>query len=256
MRWTSSSGSTSTRGLLLLALLASGCITVAKQERAVARVQLGAAYLNEGSTESAIATLQEAVKLDRRNVDAWHQLALALVAKGANKEAEKAFKRALRLERDDAAINLNYAYLLQNLGRNEEAIERLEVARADLTYMKPSLVLNNLGFAYLQQGRLPEATQALEEAVIRKPDYCAAWYNLGLTYAEADEVAKGIDALDKVVMICPGVYPEATLMAGELLIEMGRQDEGEMYLSRVVKEHPGTPLSKRAKEMLAAGSAP
>lgn len=164
----------------LALLVLGGCITPKRQEKAAARVQLGNAYLLEGNPQSALTTLEEAVKLDRRNVDAWHQLALTYMALGAHDRSEDAFRRATRLTPEDAALNLNYAYLLQNLGRNDEAIERLELARQDLTYIQPSKVLNNLGYAYLVEGESARAVVVLREAVTRQPGYCAAWYNLGL----------------------------------------------------------------------------
>ncbi|MCB9762885.1 MAG: tetratricopeptide repeat protein [Alphaproteobacteria bacterium] len=254
MRWTSSS--VVTCSLLVLGLALGGCVSAQRQSRAIARVDLGHAYLVEGDTELAIATLQEATKLDRRNVDAWHQLALALVARGANDEAEDAFKRALRLTPEDAAVNLNYAYLLQKLQRNPEAIERLEVARKDLTYRKPAMVLNNLGYAYLMEGHSDAAVAALQEAVARQPNFCAAWYNLGLAYESAQEIARGLEAMDQVVMICPDEFPEASLKAGEFLVGMGKPDEGAVYLRKVVANWPGTPLSARAKDQLALVEAP
>jgi tetratricopeptide (TPR) repeat protein len=63
----------------LLALPAVGCISVKRQERAQARVDLGVAYLREGTSELAIATLMEATELDPRNIDAWDRLGLALI---------------------------------------------------------------------------------------------------------------------------------------------------------------------------------
>lgn len=251
MRSTSSLASTCAKALAL-GLLLSGCATAKRQSQAAARVRLGHAYITEGEPELAISTLREATRLDRRNVEAWHQLALAYMARGAYAEAEDAFQRALKLNDEDASINLNYAYMLQKLDRNPEAIERLETARGDLTYRKPAMVLNNLGFAYLEEGRVPEAVAALEEAVSRQSNFCAAWYNLGLAYSAADELAKGVDAMDKVHMMCPGEYPEATLKIGEMLIDMGRREEGAMYLDKVVKSWPGTPLSQQANARLAA----
>ena len=59
------------RRLLLVGvvlLLTVGCVSKKRQGRAQARVDLGAAYLKEGTTEMAIAQLEEAVRLDRRNV--------------------------------------------------------------------------------------------------------------------------------------------------------------------------------------------
>lgn len=244
------------RLLLVLAALGAGCITQKRQIQADARVELGNAYLLEGNPQSALTTLEEAVKLDRRNVDAWHQLGLTYMNLGAHDRSEKAFKRALRLTPEDAALNMNYAYLLQNLGRNDEAIERLEQAREDLAYRHPALVLNNLGYAYLSAGRTADAVAVLREAVYRSPEYCAAWYNLGLAEEQVRQTTRALEAMDRVVMLCGADYPEATLKAGELLLDLGRTDEGRLYLERARASWPGTPVSERAREVLAQAAPP
>lgn len=235
---------------MLLVLLA--CISPKRQANSAAHTELAGAYLFEGATEACIQSAQRATDLDRRNVEAWHTLALCTMKRGANEEAEEAFKRALRLDPDDAAVLLNYAYLLQNLDRNEEAIEHLEHAREDLTYRQPAKVLNNLGWAYLEEGRPYDAVGALEEAVIRQPNFCGALYNLGVAYTEIDEDDLAIERLAQVEMQCPGNFPEASLLQGMLLIEQGRVEEGAGYLALVVQRYPGTPEAKEAARQLDA----
>ena len=105
-------------GLILLGGLA-GCVSKRRAARGDARVKLGAAYLIEGNTEAAIQTLQEACKIDKRNVQCFNKLGLALVKRGEFEGAEKAFKRAVRLDRKNAEVNLNFAFMLQKLGRTE-----------------------------------------------------------------------------------------------------------------------------------------
>lgn len=228
------------------------CITAQKQASSAARGDLAGAYLIEGQTEACISSAQSATKLDRRNVDAWHTLALCTMKRGANEESEKAFKRALRLTPDDAGLLLNYSYLLQNLDRTDEAIKHLEHAREDLTYPAPAKVLNNLGWAYLQADRDHDAVGALEEAVYRQPNFCGALYNLGLAYREIGNLDAAVGSLDNVRTQCQGQFPEATLLYGVVLVEMGRVEEGAGYLQLVIDEHPNTDEAAEAVTQLAA----
>lgn len=234
--------------ILLLSggLFNMGCVSAKRANKAEARATLGHAYFTEGSTELAIETLQEATKLDRRNTRAWHYLALSLVKRGAHEEAEEAFERAIRLDPEDAAIRLNYAYLLQKLDRNAEAIEQLEAARADLTYTQPAKVLNNLGMAYLAEDRVDESVAVLSEAVYRQPNFCAARYNLGLALSEQQQAANSAKVLDELNVVCPGEFPEGELLRGKMLMEMGRMEEGAMVLQVCLDNYPGTPLSQAA----------
>jgi len=247
------------RRLLLVGvvlLLTVGCVSKKRQGRAQARVDLGAAYLKEGSTEMAIAQLEEAVRLDRRNVGGWEQLGLALLKRGAPERSEEAFRRALRLDPEAASINLNYAYLLQKTGRNEEAIEVLEVALKDLTYRQPALVLNNLGFALYEVGRHQEAEARLREATLRAPNFCQAWYNLGLAREAQDNRKGAIEGYDQVVLLCPDEAAGSYLRAGSLMLELEQPVEGCHYLETAYRGAMGTPLGDEAHELHAERCGP
>ena len=242
--------------LIVFPLALGGCVSKKRQARAQARIDLGAAYLVEGQTELAIATLEDAVKLDRRNIYGWNQLGMAMMKRGEHERSEAAFRRGLRLDDEDAAINLNFAYLLINLERSEEAIERLEAALHDLSFREPAKVLNNLGFAFYSQGRYGGAETRLKEAVMRAPNYCQAWYNLGLVYEKLSRPQDAIDAYDHVVMICADDAAGSYFRAGTLLMENGKEQEGIHYLKRACEGWPGSPICTEAREVLSGMGLP
>ena len=190
----------------------------------------------------AIATLQDATELDPRNIDSWNQLGLALMKRGEAEEAEESFQRGLRLDDENASINLNYAFLLLKQDRASEAIERLEIALHDFTYRQPALVLNSLGYAYYTQSRYGQAVARLREAVLRAPHYCQAWYNLGLAYEGQESPAEAIEAYDRVVMICSEEAAGSYFRAALLLLATGREREGAQYLHRVCVHTRGGPI--------------
>ena len=238
--------------LTLIALLSTGCVSAKDTERSFARMELGQAYLLEGNVEGAIVELRDAVKTDPKSADAWDSLGLAYMARGAHEEAEKAFKKAIRVDKVYAGYRLNYAYLLQKLGRRDEAVVQLLVAREDLTYREPAKVLSNLGWAYLQGEETAAAIAVLEEAVRRQPNFCGAHYNLGAAYAEGDHVRKAVDRFEIVLEMCDDQFPEAALSAGVLLMDAGHVDEGATYLHLCLERWPDTPVAARCREKLKA----
>jgi len=237
--------------LALLAMGVAACPSQARQEKAQAKVELGSAYLVEGATEQAIATLQEATEIDRRNIDAWNQLGMAMMKRGEFERGEDAFKKGLRLNKNNASINLNYSYFLLKQERWAEAVVHLEAGMNDLTFREPAKILNNLGYAYYAQGRFGSAERRLKEAVIRAPHYCQAWFNLGLVYEALNRSPDAIDAYDHVVMICPGDAAGSYQRSGVLFLASGRMEEGVHYLNRVCEDWPGSDLCKEAKTVLA-----
>lgn len=233
--------------LLVVALGSqAACALPKRQAKAQARVDLGAAYLVEGSTEVAIQQLREAVKIDRRNYKGWEQLALAYMKRGAIEESEEAFKKALKLVPESASVNLNYSYLLLNTSRAAEAIPVLETALMDLTYRSPALVLNNLGYALYLEGRHAEAEARLHEATSRSKTFCQAWFNLGLT-REAQANRRGaVRAYEQVVSICPSDAAGSYFKAGTLMLELDGAVEGCRYLRSASELASGTALGDEA----------
>lgn len=242
---------------LLIAGLGSqaACIPPKRQAKAQARVDLGSAFLVEGSTEMAIQQLQEAVELDRRNHRAWEQLGLAYMKRGVPDKSEYAFKRALKLVPESASVNLNYSYLLLRLGRSAEAVEVLEVAMGDLTYRMPAMVLNNLGYALFLEGRHVEAEQRLREATLRAPNFCQAWFNIGLAQEAQGNRREAVRSFEKVVLLCPEEAAGSYLKAGGLMIGLDSPAEGCHYLQAASDLAHGTPLGDEASDAFASSCA-
>ena len=237
--------------LVLCSPFAMGAERGSKKDRSLSRGELGRAYLQEGSLESAIGALREAVALDRTNWSAWTFLGLALAEKGKPEDAEKAFNKALRYADDRAEPHLNYGLFLFGQGRVDEAITQYEAAMEDLTYRKPAFVMNNLGFAQMSKGDFDAAIQSLSEAVSRAPNLCPALFNLGLAYEGSGDDTAAIKAYQDVVETCGEEVPGAYLQVGRLMAEQGRTAEASTWLFQVVDLAPETDASQAALELLA-----
>jgi hypothetical protein len=93
-----------------------------------------------------------------------------------------------------AWYNLGGAYI--QLGRHPEAI----AAYREALRLKPddTHAWNNLSVAYGKLGRHPEAIAACREALRLKPDYAGAWYNLGYAYALSGNRSAALEALKEL----------------------------------------------------------
>ncbi len=235
--------------LLLPLAVSTGCISSARQESAGAQVRLGAAYLLEGDSPSAVRALQEATTLDRRNWNAWNKLGLAYFKQGAPDRAEVAFRKSLELVPESAEVNNNFGYVLTRLGRHEEALPHFATALDDLTYRKPSLVLSNWGHALYMLERYEEAEQKLDQAVARAPNLCQAHFNRGLVREALDDKARALDDFEAVIQMCGETAAGAYYRAGRVLLELDDKRGACTYLRTAAEDGARTDLGDAAADL-------
>jgi tetratricopeptide (TPR) repeat protein len=118
----------------------------------------------------------------------YHELGLALKAQGS-KVAIASFQEALRLQPDSADILSNLGLTFQDRGHLAEAEASLRRA-LDL---RPGdvVIMNNLGAVLEAAGRREEATDCFREAVRLNPDYGDAHYNLSVALCAAGKWTEG-----------------------------------------------------------------
>ncbi|HEY1736985.1 MAG TPA: tetratricopeptide repeat protein [Methylovirgula sp.] len=132
--------------------------------------------------------LKEAERLYREitvaqptHAEAWSNLGLALVARGAFADAAKACRKALKIRAAYIEAHLNLIAALEGQKLYAEAADAyrelipLAPKRADLW--------NNFGVILDLQGRSTQAVLAFREAIEAKPDFVEAHFNLGRTLA-------------------------------------------------------------------------
>ncbi len=198
------------KGLILLAALLvflGGCTPPGP--RALLR---GKELLQKGDYAQALAELKTAATLLPTNAHAWNYLGLAYHHAGQPDEAQKAYQRALRLDKDlvAARFNLGCLWLEQNKldwaktelaactllqPQSADALIKLgtvqlrlrEVAAAEKSFQEALRLrandpeaLTGLGLARLQRGRVAEASPFFTEALRRDPHYGPALLNLAV----------------------------------------------------------------------------
>ena len=137
----------------------------------------------------AVGRLQRVVALEPRYVRGWDNLGLALEGLGRLDEAAEAYRKAIELNRADAAPSvwppLNFGTLLIRSDRISEALPLLnEALRYD---PKSAQVHYRLGLLHEKAGDVPEAIQELRESAALDSSYADPLYVLArLLYKRGD----------------------------------------------------------------------
>jgi len=163
----------------------SGCATphsssssaqsASPQAKASAYSELGMAYLSQGDTSRAYQAFQHSLALNDQEASALHGLALIEQHNGDMARAGEYYDRTLRtLSKsreitDNGSLQLpqvrnNYAALLFEEGKVEQACQQLSRAASDAHYPGRPGILVNLSQCQLKTGNITGAGDTLDEA--------------------------------------------------------------------------------------------
>ncbi len=152
--------------------------------------------------------------------EAHYNYAILLKNLGRNEEAEKHYKRALEIDPDDAEAHYNYAILLQNLGRKKEAEKHYKRALE----IDPEYAAAHYNYAILLEelGRKKEAEKHYKRALEIDPDYAKDWANLGRLYQTTSRPTEARRCYKRALKL--GTLPDGGERVRQWLAELDEDD--------------------------------
>jgi tetratricopeptide (TPR) repeat protein len=161
---------------------------------------------NEGKTaaaanqwDAAIAGFTKAGEADPTQHVVWGNLADAYVGRAkatpATKDADlakaaEAYQKAIAIKADDAAYLNNYALVLAQQKKFDEAQAQLTKA-AQVDPPNAGKYYFNLGAVYVNTGNMDPATAAFKKAIELDPNYAEAYFQYGLSLIAKATVDNG-----------------------------------------------------------------
>jgi len=172
-----------------------------------ALLKLGKLLAEEGDTDQAIATFQQSIKDNPREVS-FYILSGELYEKKKDWEKAKAmYQQALSLVPDHPLASNNLAYVILEQGGNVDvAMGLAQTARRGMPD-SPNAA-DTLGWAYYQKGIYQSAISQFQEALRLSekhgaPDDADLHYHLGLAYQKTKQTALARQQLEKALKLSP-----------------------------------------------------
>lgn len=171
------------------------CVTAAaperpasNQEAAVANLNLGAGYVQQGRADLALEPLARALELDPRLADAHSTIAIAYDQLGRADQAEPHYRRATTLDPGNGAAANSYAvFLCQRQNRWRDAESYFRRAAENPRYQTPAVALANAGLCARDAGDNDTAERYFRAALERDPAFPAALSSMiDLSYRDAN----------------------------------------------------------------------
>lgn len=148
----------------------------------------GIVAFERGSFEAALSILEQAVKVDPARIDILSDLAVVAHNFGDRAKAETCFRAALLRMPDAARLNFNFANLLKDQARWDEALDHYRRSVAGEPSFAPAH--NNLGNVLKELKRWDEAAESFRAAIAADPNFAPAHRNL----ADINEIKSRTEA--------------------------------------------------------------
>ena len=150
----------------------------ARTRRARARLELAAAYFQQGQTDVALEEVKQSLQADPNSPEAYNLRGLIYSGMGDDVQAEESFRRAQSINPRDPDIMHNYGWFLCQRRRFDEAAGQFNQALAIPQYTGVSRTLLTSGICEWRAGHLDTAEATLKRAYDSAPSNPVIGVNL------------------------------------------------------------------------------
>lgn len=155
---------------------------------------------DQNHLDEAIALYKTVLESQPNFTDAWANYASALLMKNNTKEAIDIFYRVVDMDPEHYEAHYNLGCILLTKHALKPALEHFLKA----LYKKPTPeAYYNIGMIYSYQDHHGEAITYLKKAVEIKPDYFAAYNNLGTVYLKIEDLPNAIENFQLALKLQP-----------------------------------------------------
>jgi tetratricopeptide (TPR) repeat protein len=197
--------------------------------------ELGNLLLAAKEYQAAIASYDQALKLNPNKDEAWYNRGNALDDLGRYEAAIASYDQALKLKPNKDEASYNRGNALFQLRRYEEAIASFDQALK----FKPNddEAWNNRGNALGNLGRYEEAIASFDQALKLNQNYDEAWYNRGNALDNLGRYEEAIASYDQALKLKPN-DDSAWYNRGNALGNLGRYEEAIASYDQALKLKP------------------
>lgn len=230
---------------LAMVVLACGAVQAQTPEREhletrlMARLKLAAEYYGQGQLGQALRELNGAQDIASDYAPLQNLLGVVNMDLNRHDEAERAFQKALKLERDNPDIHNNYGWFLCVSGNPNKGIEWLTKAYTNPLYTTPEKALYNAGKCARMQKDTGRATEYFAKALMVAPSASAVVYEMASMQFDAGDYAKALQLLERFHTMDTET-PQSLWLALRAEQRQGNALEVESYGSKLSRKFPNS----------------
>lgn len=156
---------------------------------------------NEGNYNEAIRICEKVLASDLSCVEAYEEIGDNYLSLRKYKEAEKALKQAVKLNRKGANANYLLGFVYSCTGEWESSVTLLETA--DASYPNHPEILRCLGWSMYHYGQKKRGLVLLERSLFLAPNDPLILNDLGVCYLNEKEFDRSAQLFKKTLQVEP-----------------------------------------------------
>jgi tetratricopeptide (TPR) repeat protein len=203
--------------------------------RSIAHVRLAEFKMQTGAVEEAKQILKQVTAKTPDLLPAWLLLGRIALAEKHYDETNSMLENVFSQDPDNIDARILQAEVLSGRGETQKATETLE--RLSKTYPSIPGIKYQLALSYLQQNNLPQAGDALKQAIAANPEYSEAILLLAQVNLRTGNAQAVVPAMTELLKKRPNFGP-ARLVLAEAHQMLGQLDEAISTLHEQVSNAP------------------
>ncbi|HWW20365.1 MAG TPA: type IV pilus biogenesis/stability protein PilW [Steroidobacteraceae bacterium] len=208
-----------------------------------ANMTLGLGYLQQGNLPIAKEKLDKARSEDPDLPDIHGAMALLDERLGKDKEADKEFRAALKIDPHDPAMLNNYAVFLCSHGKPDEGVRNFEQAASNPLYSTPWAAYTNAGVCLRAAHRDAEARPRFDRALRSNPAYSEAVFQSADLDLQQQKYPEARFLIDLFLLRNPAT-PDLLLLAWRVAQAQNDPTAQQKYAARLAQEFPNSEQSR------------
>jgi type IV pilus assembly protein PilF len=232
-------------GLFLIVLFLTSCSTNGNgftPERALAsakvHTELAAAYFERKQYSIALQEVETALKAKSDYAPAFNVRGLIHLTLREDDRAEQDFRLGLKLDESDSITHNNFGWFLCQRGREAEGVQQFLDAIKNPLYASPESAYVNAGVCSKKIGKLKEADEYFQRALIRSPNMPDALFGLAdLNFAKHDYISAKSYLL-RYAQSVPEMSAEQLWLAVQIQRKAGDRYSEQSYALKLQKRFP------------------
>jgi type IV pilus assembly protein PilF len=237
--------------LVWLVLLLAGCASqgggsagtpteTTTHAQAVAKIhtELAASYFERAQYGIALQEIDIALTSESGYAPAFNVRGLIRMALREDQQAEEDFRRSLQLDGKDPNAHNNYGWFLCQRGRESEAVVQFMEALKNPLYATPETAYVNAGVCSKKIGKLKEADEYLQRALVRRSNMPEALFNLADVSFISHDYAGARSYFLRFLQNSPELTAEQLWLAVRIERRIGSKNSEESYALQLRKRFP------------------